>query len=454
MKASLFNIFTTDSRTQEVLLFNSLYGSVTVWDKSEFQLAERILKDPAEKAVGSSANVITDQLIRNKYLVEDDIDEMEIVTRRKLRGIEDSNRLDIVVMPNMTCNFACPYCYESHQPSAFMKEETERSLKRWLTKEVPKFKVLFVSWFGGEPLLSYGQIVSVGRHVRKICEQHNVGLLMNITTNGYLLNETRVKELTKLGFLNYQFTVDGPPDVHNRTRILKNGKGTFARIFRNIMLLLKAHEEVLISLRVNFNHTNLHSIPELLRLFPDGVRPRLKIVYEPIFGEKCLSATDNIPSEEISSSMIEYYRLAKELGYDVTIGNIGTGKLVYCFAERENQFVFNYNGDIFKCTVNSFGSEARLGHLNDDGLVIRDEQQWDKWVGMPLFEEKCKGCKFLPICMGGCRKSRLEHGTTGSFCNLVPTNTSFALKEIAFGKFDEVLYNVNTTDSNLRFGIG
>lgn len=454
MRSSRFNIAARNHVTGEAILFNSLYGSATVWDKSEFEIAERILKGSRERVPDPSTERITGQLIENKYLVEDDVDEMGIVSRRKLCGVKDSNRLDVVIMPNMTCNFACPYCYESHQLSAFMKENIERSLKRWLTKEIPKFKVLFVSWFGGEPLLSYNQIVSVGKHIRKICKKYDVGLLTNITTNGYLLNEKRVEELTRLGFLNYQFTVDGPPEVHDRLRILKNGKGTFSRIFRNIMLLLKAHEEVVISLRVNFNQTNFHSIPDLLRLFPDSVRGRLRIVYEPIFGERCLSATANIPSEEISSSMVEYYRLAKDLGYDVTIGNIGTGKLVYCFAERENQFVFNYNGDIFKCTVSSFDSGERLGYLTNGGVVIRDKEQWNRWFGMPLFEERCKDCQFLPLCMGGCRKSRLEHGATGSFCNLIPTNTSFALKEIAFGKFDEVLYNVSKMDPHLRFGIG
>ena len=132
-----------------------------------------------------------------------------------------------------------------------------------------------------------------------------------------------------------------PPEIHNKTRVLTSGKGSFDRVRSNILLLAQADKRVNISLRINFNHNNLHSIPELLALFPPEVRPQLRVVYEPIFGASELSATKNISSEEISLSITKYYELASEMGFNVVLGGLGIGKLVYCYAEREDQYIVN-----------------------------------------------------------------------------------------------------------------
>ncbi len=440
MKSSRFNVVSEHPKTGETILFNTLYGSITVWDKSGFRMVKQLLDKPDTIINDKVIKIIMSHLVDGKYIINDDVDEIKVVENRKILGMKDENRLDVIIMPNMTCNFACPYCYESHIPSSFMSDETDEAIKRWLVDQVPKFKVLILNWFGGEPLLSFERIISIGKFVKDICNNHDIGFMTNITTNGYLFNEQRIKELIAIGIFSYQITVDGPPEIHNKTRILRDGKDSFRKIFENILLLVRANKKVRISLRVNFNHNNIYAIPELLKLFPEDIRPSLSVVYEPIFGKKCFSATKNISSEEISSKIVDYYHLAQQMGYDVTLESIGIGKLVYCYAERENQFIINYNGDVFKCSV-GFNPEERFGYLSSEGRVILNEKQWNKWFRMDLFEQKCYSCKFLPLCMGGCRKTRIENANTGSFCSLVPTNTSFALKAVAFDKFEEILQN-------------
>ena len=439
MKASQFNITIEDATNKSVILYNTLYGTLTIWRLSEFSLANRLLEEPDLPLTSRKMKTVKSQLSKGKYLIQANVDELGILRTRKLHGINDPNRLDVVIMPTMNCNFTCPYCYEFHKSGTRMSDATELAIRLWLQREVPHFKVFLLNWFGGEPLLSYNRIIALGIFIKEICIKHKVALLTNITTNGYLLNESRIKELIQTGYHDYQVTVDGPANFHNRTRVLQDGTGTFARVFNNIVLLAQAHPNVKISVRVNFNQDNFHSIPELLALFPSPIRSQLRIVFEPIFGESCISATENIPSVEISSSLTNYYSLAKELGYDITLGSIQPGKLVYCYAERNNQFIINYNGDIFKCSVSTFDPKDRIGCLSSDGQVIFDREQLSKWTGMDLFDQRCYSCKFLPLCMGGCRKARLEHGNTGSYCALVPTNTSYALKTIALGSFSELI---------------
>jgi len=438
MKTSIFNISTEHPATGESILFNTLNGSITVWDNSHFQKVEQFLKNPNTEPVGKHEEKIKSNLIDNNYIIDGDVDEIEIVRHRKSLGIKDKNRLDVIIMPTLNCNFACPYCYELQQPSS-MNDQTETAIKKWLEFEIPKYKFVWLNWFGGEPLLNYESILSITCFAKEMCAKFDVALLTNITTNGYLLDKDKIRELIALDVLRYQITVDGPPEIHNKTRILKGGGDSFSRIFENINLLIQADKRIKVSLRVNFNHNNICSIPVLLEMFPCDIRADLRVVYEPVFGKKCLSATNNLPHKQISRTLTEYYRLAQEMGYDIVLEGLKPNNLVYCYAERENQVVFNYNGDIHKCNVSDFKPEDRLGYLTPEGKIQYDEERLNKWFGVDLFEEKCYSCKFLPLCMGGCRKMRLEKDETGDNCCLFPGNISFELIAAAFQDFDTVL---------------
>lgn len=440
MKTSYYNIATENAESGELVLFNALYGSTIVIDARNKREAISILDRSGLSASSDGhSSKLEDELARLMFLIGDNIDELAILRNRKLAGIKDRNRLDVILMPNLYCNFACPYCYEHHDRSKRISKEVRDRVVRWIGKEIPKYKVLLLNWFGGEPLIDSDTILSMTTVARSKCEEHNTRLLTNITTNGYLLTKKLIPQFISLGLYSYQITVDGPPETHNKTRVLRSGKGSFEKIYENIVALAEADGRVKISLRVNYNHNNIYEIPRLLGLFPRNIRSQLRVVFEPVFGVAELSATKNMPGAEISRVITAYYELAESLGYDIRLGGIGVGKLVYCYAERESQYIIDYKGDVFKCSVTDFSTDKRVGAIDVEGNFVREERNTDEWYGVSLFEPKCERCVFLPLCMGGCRKDRIENGATGSYCSLVPTNTSHALKSIAFGSFSEVL---------------
>ena len=437
MKSSRYNLLVNHPKTGEVIVYNTLYGSLTVWDSDEFAVVERVFADPGLIVDSEILSILVSQ----KHLIDDHVDEIDIIKYRKIMGIEDSNRLDVIIMPTLDCNFACSYCYEVAHHSR-MSLETEAAIRKWLDYQIPTHKFLMLHWYGGEPLLGYENVLSLSRHVADVAASAGTSYVIHITTNGYLLNHQRIKELLSAGIKDFQITVDGPPETHNKLRVLKNGQGTFDRVFQNINDLARADRDVKITLRVNFNHSNIHAIPRLLELFPEDIRLQLRVVYEPIFGQCDLSATDNIASQEISQAMADYYVLAQQLGYDVVLsaGGIHTGKLMYCYAEREHQIIVNYNADVYKCTVSTFQPNERFGYIDDNGVLVTEGEQWNAWVNKDdLFADVCYSCIYLPLCMGGCRKMRLQHNDTGSYCSLVPTNASYTLKQIALTGFSDLL---------------
>jgi hypothetical protein len=67
--------------------------------------------------------------------------------------------------------------------------------------------------------------------------------------------------------------------------------------------------------------------------------------------------------------MASHHEEARSLGYKVTMNSVAPDQLTYCCADRRSQIVINYNGDVFKCTVDKFDSKDRLGVLEDGGVI-------------------------------------------------------------------------------------
>jgi uncharacterized protein len=434
MKESFYNIFIDMEEKQETILYNSLYGSMLVLTMEEKRLVQKILSDPIVQR-----NDVYEILVKQKMVIEDHVDEFDTLLERKRLGVKDKNRLDLVLMPTLNCNLRCKYCYEKHIPSK-MSEDTMLRIKKWIEKEIVNYKVILVQWFGGEPLIEADTVYELSSFIKEYAKKHAVLYSIHMTTNGYLFTKSIGRKLFDSGVGDYQITLDGPPEFHNQLRVLQNNKGTFKKIFNNMIMLAKVNSRIKITLRVNFNHTNITSIPDLLVMFPAEIRNQIRVVFEPIFGDCSIAAVSNISSSNISHLLSEYYDHADRLGYDVILGlsSIYTGKLVYCFAERENQYIVNYNGDCFKCSVADFDSQEKAGYIDINGNFIVNPDIYNMWVEVNGFDEQCNQCKYLPLCMGGCKRIKL-YESKNKDCSLIATNAAYILKQVSFGNFDNLL---------------
>jgi uncharacterized protein len=197
-----------------------------VIDADTMPVVEKIISSP-QGVVTPKEMELLGSLKNGKFIIDDEIDEIEILKNRKRCGIKDTNRADVIIMPNLDCNFACPYCYEEHDHEKRMDPETAKSVKIWLGSVIDNHKVLLLNWFGGEPLLGYKTVLSITKFAKKRCSSKNVSLLINITTNGYAFTQAMIDQFVNMEIFSYQITVDGPPEVHNKTRILKSGKDSF-----------------------------------------------------------------------------------------------------------------------------------------------------------------------------------------------------------------------------------
>ncbi len=112
------------------------------------------------------------------------------------------------IHPSLWCNLQCKHCYSESNPWTRTQLDPELVCQTISDAAAMGYKVVSVS--GGEPFL-YKGLSAVLRHAKAL------GLRTTVTTNGYLLKQDRLAELSGLLDL-LAVSVDGPPDVHNEVR--------------------------------------------------------------------------------------------------------------------------------------------------------------------------------------------------------------------------------------------
>lgn len=127
------------------------------------------------------------------------------------------------------CNLACSYCFVKQKPLEMTYEIAEKSIE-WLLNNHSNDSTPLVTFFGGEPLLKYSDIIV------PIVEKYKEKVNFSITTNGTLLDEDKVDFFYKnnVGIL---LSFDGIKEVQNTQRAGKE-INSFEAVRDNIPYLL------------------------------------------------------------------------------------------------------------------------------------------------------------------------------------------------------------------------
>ncbi|MBP6976560.1 SPASM domain-containing protein, partial [Candidatus Dojkabacteria bacterium] len=216
--------------------------------------------------------------------------------------------------------------------------------------------------------------------------------------------------LSKYNWQRFQVTLDGPPESHNKRRILKNGGETFDKIIENIKYILDNNKIEKISLRINYDKGNVDKIPEFLEYVAKNF-DKDRIILSLGFISKTVDDTDankyvskyGIKKGEISKYYLPLYEKAVELGFQMSDLFMLTGM---CTSKLDNALVISSNGDIFKC-LSGVGRNDFI-----EGNVDSNQYDLPNYLYPELYKECMeKECPYLPLCHTGCRfESYLKDG--------------------------------------------
>ncbi len=135
------------------------------------------------------------------------------------------------------CNLACKYCFaeegEYHGRRALMSYEVGKKALDFLIANSGSREHLEVDFFGGEPLMNWDVVKRLVEYGRSKEAEFHKKFRFTLTTNGVLLND-EVMEFCNREMSNVVLSLDGRPEVNDKMRPFRNGKGSYELILRRM----------------------------------------------------------------------------------------------------------------------------------------------------------------------------------------------------------------------------
>ena len=394
LKSSKYNIFDTEDN-ESTVIYNTYSGNMICIDSKAYYY----MKNGCFNAIEPN---ILNELIDGYFLVPDETDEEQMMNELRDKYIEHPKSLLLYLLPTEQCNFRCVYCYERF-PNKWMSKKTQDSIIEYVRKNISRFKLLRVEWFGGEPLLALDIIEYMSNAFINICRANKVIYYSVMTTNAYFLDVDTFFRLKKCRVLSYQITVDGSREIHDKQRMLANGGGTYDRIMHNLEGIKTAVKTgtLDVTLRVNVSKRLLPHLVEVIDELKTNILSdqRFKLKLMPVGdygGEKVRDINDQLCDVYDLKSAIDY---CSKIGINMSQNQYHIGGNS-CYASRNDSWVIGADGKLYKCTVILYNDENHVGNVGDDGHFEIFQERLDKWIARGReYNAECTDCPKRPLCL-------------------------------------------------------
>lgn len=408
VKASKYNYFLQVSG-EKVVGYNFLFRSLLVMSPTEYDQVKKFLEDSKNnpREFNQIDNSLLATLVDYNFLVHEGFDELAFFKFNYFRSVFNSSTLILLLLPTLDCNLRCPYCFE-FKKEVTMTEEVFSSMLSWARPKLGNKKHFHITWFGGEPLICFNKIEEFTRRFMELAEEYDCDYSASMLTNGVLLTADLIEKLAVLKILNVQVTFDGPKQYHDKSRITPAGEGSYDVIMANAKLYCELSKSHLpLGIRVNVTDENFDSITELLNDFSPEIKKRSRIFFRWVWSNEASSYV-NFSSQATCTQaypkLSELYRLAADAGLNID-NPIDHRGFNYCEVDFMEHFTIDPLGNLYLC-AHSFKPEEALGNVAEE-FSPESVSHYCKWITTnPFDDEVCLQCQLLPLCRGGCRKSR------------------------------------------------
>ncbi|HDL19289.1 MAG TPA: anaerobic sulfatase maturase [Bacteroidetes bacterium] len=323
------------------------------------------------------------------------------------------------------CNMACTYCFYLEKENLFTETKIHRmsdEILEEMIKQVLEQAGANVSfgWQGGEPtLMGLPFFEKAVAFQQKYGRGQSVG--NGLQTNGILIDEKWAKFLDRYNFL-VGLSLDGPENIHNHYRFLRGGKGSWQQVTSAAKVMLDAGVAVNALTVVNdysvqfpeeiyYFHREMgldfmQFIPcvETDPAHPD--RAALFSVAPEKYGEFLCKIFDLWQAdfeEGASTTSVRYFD-------SVFYSYVGlTAPECTLLPACGIYVVVEHNGDVYSCDF-FVEPEWKLGNVMEHKIIdmLNSERQHRFGLMKAGLPQKCRTCKWLPYCYGGCTKDRIH----------------------------------------------
>ncbi len=320
------------------------------------------------------------------------------------------------------CNLQCKYCFYHSLTQArgiddygIMDISTAKRVIDASLNYAGSESVYF-TFQGGEPLIAGKEFFR--QFVDYVDKANKAGakVFYALQTNSTLIDSEWIELFKRNGFL-IGLSLDGD-EVGNKFRVDVNGNSVFDKIIQSARALQKAG--------VDFNIVSVvtaHSAEHIERIYgyfkSQGFRYLQFIPCLRPFGEDAPSELymDSKQYAEYFAKLFELYLQDYKSGNYVSVRHLDNMVSLYLGGGAEQcgmighcarQFVVEANGNVYPCDFYCL-DEWLLGNINDSDFVAlsRLPKAIDFLRNSLEIPQRCKSCKYYPLCRGGgCKRNR------------------------------------------------
>lgn len=340
-----------------------------------------------------------------------------------------------------TCNLACSYCYANagtynNSDRKIMNLDDYNGLLYYLKKY--NYPILNITFFGGEPLLSYEGIkFFVPKLIQEYKSKFQTVPQFSIITNGTLINE-EIIEFFNQHFSAVTISIDGPESMCDMTRISIDPK---VSVFKKIEAAMDQINKIS---KRNFHLRAVATLtPELLKEIDKfGVIEYRESFYKMGFDSVAFFQATGIDWNEYDLNQLKifYKQIINNTFDNLVIGNrkhLDDMTMTYlvdilkqhyngdCVAGK-NYLYYSSNGDIYPCQMYYNERKSNVEALKRYKL------------------DKCLRCPVINVCQSFCAGTSLGNNKSENIpidylCEVERARFEYVIQRYGY----EVYYNKN-----------
>lgn len=405
---------------ENTLLLNALSGAIDIVDN---ETKDKILTIQKTNSTKETDEELVNTLVRRGYLFDSEEAEMDFLFKqRQVYNSITGKKISFVICPTMACNLRCTYCFESEEARSNTKIMTDeqienifKHIKNILLDRKPRYAV--IELFGGEPLLPSTE--SINEKIFEFAQKNEMEV--TVISNGTHIITYKDLIMKYKDILNFQITIDGIREIHDKRRVRADKTGTFDIVCEGIDTLLDIG--VRTNIRVNVDRENIDTLREFIEFVKDRGWDRKNEIFHcdiaPVTNHHASNNLYNLlPEHQIVKKALEqfpdydpsnsFFELAlfRVLGHLNKTLNINWKaesyyNFHYCEANVLQFYVFTPDGFIYACPEAIGDSGLSIGRFDEEIELIPEKVE--AWKGRDIFRiPRCRECKIAPFCGGGC----------------------------------------------------